>query len=141
MDPFNKLNTFTEAKPFEPELSRLLNLDHQAMVSCLLKPAADIFNSLDALKINLLHGAVGVSGEAGELLDAVKKGAFYNKPFDRENIVEELGDLEFYMQAVRKELNITREETLKHNMNKLAERYKNYKYSDQQAIDRADKKE
>lgn len=37
--------------------------------------------------------ATGVSGEAGELLDAVKKSVVYKKPLDRENVVEELGDL------------------------------------------------
>jgi hypothetical protein len=45
------------------------------------------------------------------------------------------------MQALRAKLGITRQETLEHNMEKLAERYKNYVYSDQAAIDRADKDE
>lgn len=113
--------------------------DHCLMVSTLLKPGQEVLNSLTPDKIDLAHSAFGISGEAGELLDAVKKHVFYNKPLDRENVKEELGDLEFYMQALRAKLGITRQETLEHNMSKLAERYKNFIYSDKAAIDRADK--
>ena len=49
---------------------------------------------------------VGVSGEAGELLDAVKKAVIYRKPLDLENVIEELGDLEFYMEGLRQGLEI-----------------------------------
>lgn len=48
----------------------------------------------------LLHAAVGVAGECGELLDALKKTWVYNKPLDRENVVEELGDIGFYAIAL-----------------------------------------
>ena len=43
------------------------------MVSALKKPGIDITLGLIASKVDLLHMAVGISGEAGELLDAVKK--------------------------------------------------------------------
>jgi NTP pyrophosphatase (non-canonical NTP hydrolase) len=89
--------------------------------------------------MNLLHAAVGTSGEAGELLDAIKKVWIYNKPLDRENIVEELGDLRFYMQALMIYANITEQEVLQHNANKLAKRYVGLQYSDQAAQARADK--
>lgn len=85
--------------------------------------------------------AVGVSGEAGELLDAIKKVAVYRKPVDRANVVEELGDLEFYMEGLRQGLGITREETLLANINKLSKRYEGLKYSDSAAQTRADKQE
>lgn len=120
-------------------LSEQLNHDNRRMVDVLAKHGVFILSDLTPNKVDLWHGATGCCTEAGELLDAVKKVVCYNKPTDRENVVEELGDLEFYMEMVRKNLGITREETLTHNMNKLAERYRNYTYSDQQAIDRADK--
>ena len=109
------------------------------MVARLIKPGESILESMSPEGMNLLHMAVGVSGEAGELIDAVKKHAVYNKPIDRDNIIEELGDLEFYMEGLRAELGITREETLEGNIIKLGKRYKDLKYSDQQAQDRADK--
>jgi NTP pyrophosphatase (non-canonical NTP hydrolase) len=117
-----------------------LELDHGMMVSFLKKPGADIIASLTPEKMDMLHMAVGISGEAGELLDAVKKAAVYNKPIDRENVIEELGDLEFYMEGLRQTLNITREETLGHNIKKLSVRY-NGGYSDAAAQARADKPE
>jgi NTP pyrophosphatase (non-canonical NTP hydrolase) len=116
-----------------------VEFDHLTMVAALFKPGKRILDTLTPLRCEALHAAVGVSGEAGELLDAVKKWIFYNKDVDRNNVVEELGDLEFYMEAIRSKMGISREETLKHNMEKLAERYKKYQYSDQAAVDRADK--
>ena len=53
-----------------------------AMVHSLAKPGIDIVKQLTPYNANLLHMAVGISGEAGELLDAVKKSVIYNKPLD-----------------------------------------------------------
>lgn len=117
----------------------LINEDHQEMVRLLMKQGSEVRRELSNCDADLWHAATGVSTEAGELLDAIKKKVIYRKELDRQNIIEELGDLEFYLEAVRKNLDITREETLKANMVKLADRYKKYRYSDQAAIDRADK--
>jgi len=87
----------------------------------------------------LNHAALGVAGEAGEMVDAIKKHMIYGKSLDRENVIEELGDLRFYMQAVQNVLGITESEVLQANTNKLAKRYRGLKYSDKAAIDRADK--
>lgn len=86
-----------------------------------------------------LHCALGVCGEAGELADAIKKEQIYGKPEDRENIIEELGDLAFYMQGVMNQYQITPNEVYQGNADKLAKRYVGLKYSDKAAIDRADK--
>ena len=67
-----------------------------------------------------------------------KKHAIYNKPLDRDNVVEELGDIEFYLQQLRVRLSITREETLHANVQKLRKRYASG-YSDAAAQARADK--
>lgn len=100
---------------------------------------AGLFKIMDPNILNQLHAAVGISGEAGELLDAIKKVWVYNKPLDRENVVEELGDLRFYMQAMMIYTGITEQEVLQHNADKLAKRYVGLKYSDAAAIERADK--
>lgn len=116
-----------------------MNINHPELVTALVKPGAAILETLSPEKADLLHAAVGVSGEAGELLDAVKKHVIYNKPIDRENVVEELGDLEFYMEQLRQNLGITREETLAANIAKLSVRYASLTYSDAAAQQRADK--
>lgn len=86
----------------------------------------------------LMHAAVGIAGEAGELLDAVKKTWAYGKPLDLDNVIEELGDLEFYMQAMRLHLLLTRDSIIEANILKLEKRYPTG-YSDAAALARADK--
>lgn len=113
---------------------------YQEMVKGLVKPGKLIASEMTAKDAHLMHMVIGVSGEAGELLDAVKKAVIYRKALDRVNVVEELGDLEFYMEGLRQGLGITREECLKANMEKLSVRY-GQKYSDQAATVRADKEQ
>jgi len=114
-------------------------MDHAHMVLALVKPGEEIVATFTPSSAHILHMAVGVSGEAGELLDAIKKNVFYNKPLDRANVIEELGDLEFYMSGLRQGLGITRDEVLEANIQKLFKRYASGSYSDKQAQERADK--
>jgi len=86
----------------------------------------------------LLHAAIGIAGEAGELLDAVRKHVFEGKPLDRENVIEELGDLEFYMMAAMMNVGVLRPHLQELNMAKLSKRYESG-YSDKAAQERADK--
>lgn len=114
-------------------------INHSDMVRALCKDGHVIAEEITPSDAHSIHMAVGISGEAGELLDAVKKAVIYRKPLDRENVVEELGDIEFYLEGLRQGLGITREQTLDANIAKLGERYKGFEYTDQQAHDRADK--
>jgi NTP pyrophosphatase (non-canonical NTP hydrolase) len=86
-----------------------------------------------------LHAALGACGEAGELGDAIKKEVIYERPVDRANVVEELGDLRFYIQATMNLYGITEQEVLQQNANKLCVRYKQLRYSDEAAQRREDK--
>lgn len=87
---------------------------------------------------DLLHATLGISGEAGELLDAVKKTFIYNKPLDKENAKEELGDLLWYISLACRTLDVSFEEIMQMNIDKLTKRYPE-KYTDIDAIARADK--
>lgn len=113
--------------------------EYSAMVKSLFKPGEMILEQMSAKDMELTHAALGIPGEAGELVDALKKYLMYRKTLDRENVVEELGDLEFFMEAIRQNLGITREETLEHNYNKLMKKRYPNGYSDQAAQERADK--
>jgi NTP pyrophosphatase (non-canonical NTP hydrolase) len=114
-------------------------MKHSELVKKLVKPGAKIVAELTPADTNLLHMAVGISGEAGELLDAVKKAVIYRKPLDFENVIEELGDLEFYMEGLRQEIGVSRDETLKANIEKLSKRYEKMTYTDEHAQTRLDK--
>ena len=116
-------------------------ITHSELVKTLAKPGDAILKEMTPHQCNIQHMAIGICGEAGELIDAVKKNSVYQKPLDRENIIEELGDIEFYMEGLRQALDITREETLVHNVAKLSERFKGLKYSNKAAQERRDKKE
>ena len=112
---------------------------HRKLVENLVKPGEEILSSITPKQIHELHMVVGLSGEAGELLDAVKKYVIYNKPLDVDNVIEELGDLEFFMEGLRQSLGLDREMILQNNIEKLSRRYPQGGYSDQAAQDRLDK--
>jgi len=114
-------------------------IKHNEMVRALVKSGDIIAKEINSYDAHLIHMAIGISGEAGELLDAIKKQVIYRKPLDRENVLEELGDLEFYMEGMRQGLGITREDCLEANIKKLGKRYKGMKYTDISAQERADK--
>ena len=85
-----------------------------------------------------LHAAIGISGEAGELIDAVKKSAMYGKPLDVENVKEELGDICWYMALMLKSIGSSFEEVMGLNNSKLEARYPSG-FSEKAAQVRADK--
>ena len=122
------------------ESPAVLERNHQKMVEDLTKDPAEIMLTLTHKRVDLLHMALGIATEANEILDAVKAHVIYNKPLDEENITEELGDMEFFLHGLRRNVGIYRTAALQHNLAKLAKRYKG-KYSDKAAVDRADKKE
>lgn len=86
----------------------------------------------------LVHAALGITSEAGELLDAIKKMWAYNQDLDRENVIEELGGMEFYMQALRTRIGVSRTEVINYNVAQLRRRYPQG-YTDRAAKERADK--
>ncbi len=85
----------------------------------------------DGIK-RLLHAGIGLSTEAGEFLDALKKHIFYGKELDRVNLAEELGDLFWYMAIVGDELGIEFEDVMARNITKLKARY-GEKFSEEKA--------
>lgn len=112
---------------------------HPELVAALQKSGEAILATLTPTQADVVHMALGTCSEAGELADAIKRWAIYGKDLDRANVVEELGDLEFYLEGIRRKLGVTREETLEANIDKLSVRYAGLQYSDRAAIERADK--
>lgn len=90
--------------------------------------------------MNLLHGAIGIATEAGELLDAFKKKLFYGKELDVVNVKEEVGDLMWYVAIFLRELEIDFEDVLQVNIDKLRARYPE-KFSESHALNRNLEKE
>ena len=64
-------------------------IDYVEFVRKLAKPGQDIIHDLSPDRAHKLHMAVGLMGEVVELVSAVSNQ-------DRENCIEELGDIHFY---------------------------------------------
>jgi NTP pyrophosphatase (non-canonical NTP hydrolase) len=74
----------------------------------------------------LMTAAFGMSAEAGEFTEVVKKIFLQGKPYTEENIFHmkrELGDLCWYLAQACMALDITFEEVLEMNYQKLSARY------------------
>jgi hypothetical protein len=64
---------------------------HSDMVKNLVNPGASILAHLTPFSVHLIHAALGIAGEVGEILDAT----------DDANALEESGDLLFYCRELR----------------------------------------
>lgn len=71
----------------------------------------------------LLHAGMGLCTESGEFMDGLKKHLFYGKPLDEVNLIEELGDLFWYMAIAANELGVPFERIQEINIAKLKARY------------------
>jgi NTP pyrophosphatase (non-canonical NTP hydrolase) len=74
----------------------------------------------------LMTAAYGMSAEAGEFTEVVKKIFLQGKPYNEDNIFHmkrELGDLCWYLAQACIALDITFEEVLEMNYEKLSARY------------------
>lgn len=110
------------------------------LVARLIKRGGQLVAEATPLKMELNHGIIGLFGEVGELGDCIKRYTMYDRAIDRTNAIEELGDIEFYLEDIRTKLGITREETLVACEMKLNKRYPEG-YSNEAAEARADKAE
>jgi len=128
--PFNESTSASAGTAYLAVIGNYIN--YEAFVCQLIKERG-------SLAANLEHMLIGTYGEGGELADAIKKHTIYGKPLDLVNVVEELGDLEFYLAGIRQMLGIKREDVLTNNLVKLQARYPKGSYSDADAQARADK--
>jgi NTP pyrophosphatase (non-canonical NTP hydrolase) len=74
----------------------------------------------------MLTAAVGMSAEAGEFTEVVKKMIFQGKPVNEENLFHlkrELGDIMWYVSQACIGLEISLEEVIQMNFEKLSARY------------------
>lgn len=78
---------------------------------------------LSGEEAQILNGAMGLSGEAGEVLDHVKKVLFQGHELSRPKLIEELGDVAWYIVCLCDALGIKFSDVLAANNDKLRARY------------------
>jgi len=95
--------------------------DHTSFINRLMELREQEFPSE-----RLLTAAVGMSAEAGEFTEIVKKIVFQGKPVNEENLFHlkrELGDIMWYVSQACIGLDISIEEVIQMNFGKLSARY------------------
>lgn len=114
---------------------------YEEMVGRLARAGGLIAAEMTAQKAHLWHMSSALACEAGELFDPIKQHVIYDAPLninEKGGVLEELGDIEFYLEGLRQSLGITREEVLQANQDKLAIRHPGYTFTTRQASEKAD---
>jgi NTP pyrophosphatase (non-canonical NTP hydrolase) len=84
----------------------------------------------------LSNFALGVTGEAGEVADLIKKHLYQGHPLDREKVKGELGDVLWYVAGLARACGLTLAEVADHNIDKLRARYPDG-FEERRSIERA----
>ena len=71
----------------------------------------------------ILNGAIGLSGETGEVNDLIKKFIFHDHDLPVKDFINELGDVLWYLAELTTAIGVDLEEVAQKNIDKLKERY------------------
>ena len=86
------------------------------------KEAFDLISE-DGRKDMVLNGVLGLAGESGECCDILKKHRFQGHELDINHLIEELGDVMWYVAEAAAGIGVTLEDVAKRNIEKLERRY------------------
>lgn len=93
------------------------------------------FGPVGRITPRIQHAVDGLVTEAGEIVDALKRHRFYGKELDKVNLVEEAGDICWYLSLLFDELGVTWEQAWDWNINKLQKRFPE-KFTEDAALNR-----
>ena len=79
----------------------------------------------DCSALGLIHGLMGLNGEAGECIDIYKKYLFQGHELDKRHLALELGDVAWYLAVSAAHLGYDLETIFKMNIEKRNARYPN----------------
>ncbi|MFK5893240.1 MAG: nucleoside triphosphate pyrophosphohydrolase family protein [Pseudomonadota bacterium] len=79
--------------------------------------------NLANIDIDIIHAALGLFTESGEIVEVIIKAVESGKDIDRVNLIEELGDIEWYLALTHRKIGVTSEEVKKKNIDKLKIRF------------------
>ena len=138
-DVFDKIKKEFSEEPLKPEIPETKSVDFDkyaifvdGVTSDPSKDYQSFTESLDNLDgeganiQRLLTAAVGLSAEGGEFMEIVKKMVFQGKPWNddnREHLIIELGDAMWYVMQACSALDVSLEDVVARNVEKLKKRY------------------
>lgn len=95
----------------------MLSLDeYQRLAARTIRPGRPAHDAL-------ANWALGLTGEAGEVAEHVKKHLFHGAPLDRDAVAKELGDVLWYVAALAGALDLSLGDVGARNVEKLRRRY------------------
>lgn len=111
-----------------------------------VKNDLDVFQeeALRSMRSDLPYEAIcsnmcmGLAGETGETVDIFKKHIYQGKDLDINDVIEEIGDILWYIANLCNVNKITMKECMESNVEKLRKRYPNG-FSIKDALERVDK--
>ena len=112
---------FLKYAKFVNAVTSVQSKEHEAFIYRLQELEGEGFHSE-----RLLTAAVGMSAEAGEFTEVIKKMIFQGKPVTEENLFHlkrELGDIMWYVMQACIGLDVSLEEIVEMNVEKLMSRY------------------
>lgn len=113
-----------QCKVHDAEVYEIRNEKTQAMTANdYQKQAMRTLNSRLSRQEILINGVMGLCGESGEAIDIVKKHLFHGHPLDREALRKELGDIAWYLAETAWAMDVSLEDILRENIEKLQTRY------------------
>jgi len=71
----------------------------------------------------LANWALGIAGEAGEVVELAKKHLFHGKDLPGERVLEEVGGVLWYCTAFLSQCGFNLEEAMRYNIRQLEERH------------------
>ena len=95
--------------------------DYQNLSARTLIDSRDVSWSPDEAMLAGL--ALGLAGEAGEVVELVKKGVFHRHGLDKAGFEKELGDVLWYVAALCTRLGLDMAAVMEKNIEKLRQRY------------------
>ena len=106
--------------------SRLATETENYQINVMRTQMNDTEFSISMPRTFILRDVVGISGEAGELLDLVKKLVFHNHKLDdnmHNKMKKELGDVMWYVAALCNDMGWNLKDVMDMNIEKLQKRY------------------
>ncbi|WP_267418878.1 nucleoside triphosphate pyrophosphohydrolase family protein [Bacillus sp. GC_Bacil_1] len=112
----------------------VMNINHISELDQYQEAALRTWNTNNDFGGRVLNAALGLTEEAGEVADVVKKAIFHGHGFDpahcpgeeegnTHKIALELGDILYYISIMSHEMGYTLEDIAQMNISKLATRY------------------
>lgn len=71
----------------------------------------------------LVNFGLGITGEAGEVADIIKKHVFHGHELNKQELIKELGDVLWYVAGIASTINVSLEDIAFMNLDKLLQRY------------------